>query len=151
MFTSWTVKISVELSTKDKTHFPKRETQISRDLKKTRQWLFCFHSLYHIQNASFASQLTLNISDIFYVRYSDIDYSFNMTSHLGVTQSLSTVRKRQNKIADCRNVMAEVKSFASCTWTFLWNNFNKTHGSYSVIYGDSNAHSVEVINRAALV
>ena len=92
----------------------------------------------------------MNISDIFYVRHSDIDYSFNMMSHLGVTQSLSTVRKRQNKIAECRNVMSEVKSFAPCTWTFLWDNFNKTHGSHSVIYGDSNTHSIEVINRAAL-
>ena len=87
----------------------------------------------------------MNISDIFYVRHSDIDYSFNMMSHLGVTQSLSTVRKRQNKIAECRNVMSEVKSFTPCTWTFLWDNFNKTHGSHSLIYGDSNTHSIEVL------
>ena len=150
MGTSWAVKILIELSTADKTHSPKRETQISHDLKKTRQRFFCLHLLYHIRNASFASPLTMNISDIFYVRHSDIDYSFNMMSHLGVTQSLSTVRKRQNKIAECRNVMSEVKSFAPCTWTFLWDNFNKTHGSHSVIYGDSNTHSIEVINRAAL-
>ena len=150
MCTSWTVKLLMELSTADKTHSPKRETQISHDLKKIRQRFFCLHLLYHIRNASFASPLTMNISDIFYVRHSDIDYSFNMMSHLGVTQSLSTVRKRQNKIAECRNVMSEVKSFAPCTWTFLWDNFNKTHGSHSVIYGDSNTHSIEVINRAAL-
>ena len=87
----------------------------------------------------------MNISDIFYVRHSDIDYSFDMMSHLGVTQSLSTVRKRQNKIAECRNVMSEVKSFTPCTWTFLWDNFNKTHGSHSLIYGDSNTHSIEVL------
>ena len=92
----------------------------------------------------------MNISDIFYVRYSNIDYSFNMMSHLGVTQSLSTVRKRQNKIAECGNVMAEMKSFSPCTWTFFWDNFNKTHGSHSVIYGDSNTHSVKVINLGAL-
>ena len=149
MYTSWAVKLLMELSTADKTHSPKRETQVSHDLKKTRQRFFCLHLLYHIRNASFASPLAMNISDIFYVRHSDIGYSFNMMSHLGVTQSLSTVRKRQNKIAECRNVMAEVKSFAPCTWTFLWDNFNKTHGSHSVIYGDSNTHSVEVINRAA--
>ena len=150
MCTSRAVKILMELSTADKTHSPKRETQISHDLKKTRQRFFCLHLLYHIRNASFASPLTMNISDIFYVRHSDIDYLFNMMSHLGVTQSLSTVRKRQNKIAECRNVMSEVKSFAPCTWTFLWDNFNKPHGWHSVIYGDSNTHSIEVINRAAL-
>ena len=33
---------------------------------------------------------------------------------------------------------------------FFWDNFNKTHGSHSVIYGDSNTHSIEAINRAAL-
>ena len=71
-------------------------------------------------------------------------------SHLGDTQSLFTVRKWQNKIVECINVMAELKSFAPCTWTFLWDNFNKTHGLHSSIYGDSNTHSVKVINRAAL-
>ena len=106
MYTSWAVKLLMELSTVDKTHSPKRETQILHDLKKTRQRFFCLHLLYHIRNASFASPLTMNISDIFYVRHSDIDYSFNMMSHLGVTQSLSTVWKRQNKIAECRNAMA---------------------------------------------
>ena len=49
-----------------------------------------------------------------------------------------------------RNVMAEVKSFAPSTWTFLWDNFNKTHGLHCVIYGASNTHSVEVVNRAVL-
>ena len=34
MCTSWTVKLLMELSTADKTHSPKRETQISHDLKR---------------------------------------------------------------------------------------------------------------------
>ena len=42
------VKLLMELSTADKTHSPKRETQISHDLKKTRQRFFCLHLLYHI-------------------------------------------------------------------------------------------------------
>ena len=71
-------------------------------------------------------------------------------SHLGVTQSLSMVRKRQNKIAECRNVIAEVKSFAPSTWTFFVGKFNKSHGSHSIIYSDSNTDLFEVINREAL-
>ena len=142
MHTSWVVKLLMELSTADKIHSPKRETRISHDLKKTRQRVFCLHLLYHIRNASFASPLTMNISDMFYVCHSDIDYSFHMMSHLGVTQYLCTVLKRQNKIAECRNVMAEAKSFPPCIWTFLLDNFNKTHGSHSVIYGESNTHTL---------
>ena len=46
--------------------------------------------------------------------------------------------------------MSKVKSFAPCTWTFFGDNFNKTQGSHSFIYGDSNTHSIEVISRAAL-
>ena len=138
------------LSTADKTHSPKRETQISHDLKKTSQRVFCLHLLYHIRNASFASPLTMNISNMFYVCHSDIDYLFHLMSHLGVTQYLYTILKRQNKIAECRNVMAEAKSFAPFSWTFLLDNFNKTHGSHSVIYGEFNTHLVEVFNRAAL-
>ena len=52
MYTSWAVKVLMELSTADKTHSPKRETQISHDLKKTRQRFFCLYLLYHIRNAS---------------------------------------------------------------------------------------------------
>ena len=46
--------------------------------------------------------------------------------------------------------MSKVKSFAPCTWTFFGDNFNKTQGSHSFIYGDSNTHSIEVLSRAAL-
>ena len=72
-----------------------------------------------------------------------------MMSHLGVTQSLKTVRNRQIETAKTRNV-EEIISFTPCTWTYLWDNFNKTHGSNSVVYGDQHTTTVEVINRAAL-
>ena len=113
--------------------FPKKENTNITLPKKTWQRFFSF-LLYHIRKASLAIPLTMNIRDIFYIRYSDIDYLFNMKSQLGITQSLSTVLKQQNKIAECRNIMAEVKSLAPCTWTFLWDNFNKTHGFHSAIY-----------------
>ena len=90
--TSWAAKPFIEVSTTDKTECPKRETKITHDLKKTRQRFFSLHLMYHIRNASYASPLTMNLSDLFYIRHSDIDYSFNMTSHLGVTQSLKTAK-----------------------------------------------------------
>ena len=148
--TSWATKLFIEVSTTDKTQSPKRETKIKHDLKKTRQRFFCLHLMYHIRNASYASLLTMNLSDLFYIRHSDIDYSFNMMSHLGVTQSLKTVRNRQIEIAKARDVEEEIISFTPCTWTYLWDNFNKTHGSNSVVYGDQHTNTVEVINRAAL-
>ena len=64
-------------------------------------------------------------------------------SHLGVAQSLSMVRKQQN--------IAEVKSFAPSTWTFFVGKFNKSHGSHSIIYSDSNTDLFEVIDREALL
>ena len=148
--TSWAAKLFIEVSTTDKTQSPKRETKITHDLKKTRQRFFCLHLMYHIRNASYASPLTMNLSDLFYIRHSDIDYSFNMMSHLGVTQSLKTVRNRQIETAKTRDVEEEIISFTPCTWTYLWDNFNKTHGSNSVVYGDQHTTTVEVINRAAL-
>ena len=81
MYTSWAVKLLIELSTADKTHPPKSETQISHDLKRTRQRIFSLHLLYHIRNASFASPLTINISDIFYIRHSDIDNWLSILGH----------------------------------------------------------------------
>ena len=148
--TCWATKLFIEVSTTDKTQSPKRETKIKHDLKKTCQRFFCLHLMYHIRNASYASLLTMNLSDLFYIRHSDIDYSFNMMSHLGVTQSLKTVRNRQIEIAKARDVEEEIISFTPCTWTYLWDNFNKTHGSNSVVYGDQHTSTVEVINRAAL-
>ena len=71
-------------------------------------------------------------------------------SHLGVTQSLKTVRNRQIETAKTRDVEEEIISFTPCTWTYLWDNFNKTHGLNSVVYGDQHKTTVEVINRAAL-
>ena len=76
--TSWAAKLFIEVSTT-----PKRETKITHDLKKTCQRFFCLHLMYHIRNASYASPLTINLSELFYIRHSDIDYSFNMMSHLG--------------------------------------------------------------------
>ena len=89
--TSWAAKLFIEDSTTDKTQSPKRETKFTHDLKKTHQRFFCLHLMYYIRNASYASPLTMNLSDLFYIRHSDIGYSFNMMSHLGVTQSLKTV------------------------------------------------------------
>ena len=83
----------MELSTADKIHSPKGETQISHDFKETRQLFFFLHVLYHIRNASFTSPLTMNLSDIFCVPHSNIDHSFNMMSHLGITESRTETTK----------------------------------------------------------
>ena len=92
----------------------------------------------------------MNLSDLFYIRHSDIDYSFNMMSHLGVPQSLKTVRNRKIETAKTLDVQEEIISFTPCTWTYLWDSFNKTHGSNSVVYADQHTTTVEVINRASL-
>ena len=52
-----------------------------------------------------------------YVRHSNIDYLLNMISHLGIPQSLQ-YGKKQNKIAECTNIMAKMKSFDLCTSAF---------------------------------
>ena len=93
--TSWAPKLITEVSTTDKTQSPKRETKIIHDLKKTGQHFFCLHLMYHLRNGSYASPLTMNLSDLFYMHHSDIDYCFNMMSHLEVTQSLKTLRNRE--------------------------------------------------------
>ena len=116
--TSWAAKLFIKVSNTDKTQSPKRETKITHDLKKTRQRFFSLHLMYHIRNASYASPITINLSDLFYIRHSDIDYSFNMMSHLGVTQSLKTVRNRQIETAKAPDI-EEIISFTPCTWTYL--------------------------------
>ena len=140
----------MELSTDDKTMSPKQETKFTHDFKKARQRYLCLHLMYHIRNACFSSPLKMTLSNIFYVRHSDEDYSFNMMSRLGVTQSLPTVRKRQTETTHSRNVEEEIKALRNASWTYMWDNFNKTHGSNSVVYRDHHTNSIEVMNRAAL-
>ena len=106
---------------------------LKKHFKKTKQRFFCLHLLYHVRNACFCSSFTMYSSDIFYVRYSDIDYSFNMMSHLGVTKPLATVGKRLTLNAENRNIEDEVNTLTPCRWTYLWENICKTHGSNSVV------------------
>ena len=89
---SWAAKLFIEISTLDKTMSPKRETNFAGDFKKTRQRYFYLHLMYHIRNECFCSPLQTTLSNIFYVRHSDIDYSFKTISRFEVTQSLPTVR-----------------------------------------------------------
>ena len=117
--TSWAAKLFMELSTQDKTMSPKQETKIAHDFKKACQPYFCFHLMYHTRNACFSSPLKMNLSNIFYVRHSDVDSSFNMMSCLGVTQSLYTVRKRQTETAHSRDVKDEIKVLGNASWTYM--------------------------------
>ena len=107
--TSWAMKLFVELPTLYKTRSPTSEIKRAHDLKKHRQHYFSLHTLYHIRNAIYGGPLSMKLSDVFYTRHKDVNYSFNMFSHLGVTQSFSTVRNRQNKIAEDRNVEDEIQ------------------------------------------
>lgn len=124
--------------------------QESRMTWKDSSMLFCLHLIYHIRNESCASPLTVNLSDLFYIRHSDIDYCLNIISHLGVTQSLKTVRNRLIETAKAWNVEEEIISFTPCTWSYVWDNFNKTCFLNSVVYRDKHTNLVEVINRVAL-
>ena len=148
--TSTAAKLFMELSTHDQTMSPNREAKIAHDFKKVRQCYFCLHLMYHIKNACFSGPLKMTLSNIFYVRHSDVDYSFNMMSRLGVTQSLPTVMKRQTETAHSRNVEEEIKALGNASWTYMWDNFNKTHGSNSVVYRDHHTNSIDVLNHAAL-
>ena len=71
-------------------------------------------------------------------------------SHLGLTQLLKTVQNRQIETAKARDIEEEIILFTPCTCTYLWDNFNKTHGSNSVVYADQHTSTVKVINCAAL-
>ena len=133
--TSWAAKRSMELSIHDKTISPNAR-QKSRMILKRHASYFSLHLMYHIRHACLSSPLKMTLRDIFHVHYSEVDYSFNMMSRLGVTQSLPTVRKRQTETVHSRNVEEETKALGNASWTYLWNNFNKIHGSNSVEYGD---------------
>ena len=92
----------------------------------------------------------MNICDIFYVRHSDINYSFDMFSHLGALHSLTTVRQRQSECGKKRNIEEEILDKEPCSLAYLYDNFVKIHGSQSAIFGGQQTKTVEVLNRAAL-
>ena len=106
--------------------------------------------MYHIRSAKYSSPVTMNISDTFYNRHDDLAYSFKLFNRLGVTQALSTVRARQKVSAEDRDLQKEIDEMSPATWVYLYDNFNKTHSTYSVVFGHTQAHTVELINRCAL-
>ena len=94
--TSWAAKLFIEVSATDKTQSPKRETKITHDLKKTRQRFFLSPPNVSHQKRILCKSPYDELSDLFYIHHSVIDY---MMSHLGVTQSLKTVRNKQTETA----------------------------------------------------
>ena len=103
-----------------------------------------------MRNARFFIPPEMTLSDILYVHHYDVDYSFNMMSCLGVTQSLFTVRKRQTETAHSRNIEEETKALRNASWAYMWNKLNKTHWPNSVVSGDHHTNSNKVMNHAAL-
>ena len=103
-----------------------------------------------MRNACFFIPPEMTLSDILYVHHYDVDYSFNMMSCLGVTQSLFTVRKRQTETAHSRNIEEETKALRNASWAYMWNKLNKTHWPNSVVSGDHHTNSNKVMNHAAL-
>ena len=106
--------------------------------------------MYHIRNAKYSSPFTMNISYIFYNRHDDLAYSFKLFNRLGVTQTLSTVRAKQKISAEDRDLQNKIDEMSPATWVYLYDNFNKTYSTYSVVFGDTQTHTVELINRCAL-
>ena len=106
--------------------------------------------MYHIRSAKYSSPVAMNISDTLYNRHDDLAYSFKLFNRLGVTQALSTVRARQKVSAEDRDLQKEIDEMSPATWVYLYDNFNKNHSTYLVVFGDTQTHTVELINRCAL-
>ena len=67
-------------------------------LKRLANGFPCLHQMQHIRNASYASPRRMNLSDFFYIRHSDIDYSFNMMGHLGISNRLKLCKMFKLKL-----------------------------------------------------
>ena len=146
----WALRLLLELSTGDKTKSPNLNLRAIHDKKKVVLRFFLLQMMYHIRNAKYCSPFTMNISDIFYNRHDDLAHSFKLFNRLGVTQVLSTVRTRYKVSAEDRDLQNEIDEMSPATWVYLYDNFNKTNSTYSVVFGDTQTHIVELINRCAL-
>lgn len=71
-----------------------------------------------------------------------------MFNRLGVTQALSTVRAKQKISAEDEDLQNEIDEMSPATWVYLYDNFNKTYSTYSVVFGGT--QTVELISRCAL-
>ena len=146
----WALRLLLELSTSDRTKSPNLNLRVIHYKKTVVLRFFVLQMIYHIRNAKYSSPFTMNISDIFDNRHDDLAYSFRLFNRLGVTQALSTVRTRQKVSAEDRDLQNKIDEMSSAAWVYLYDNFNKTHSTYSVVLGDTQTHTVELINRCAL-
>lgn len=118
--------------------------------KKFILQFFVVQAMCHIRNGKYSSSFKMNIRDIFHYRHNDLAYSPKLFLCLGVTQALSTVITRQNVSAKDRDFQNEIEEMCPATWVYSYDNFNRTHSTYSIVFGDTDTHTVELISRCEL-
>ena len=58
---------------------------------------------------------------------------------------------RQKVSAKDRDFQNEIGEVCPATWVYSYDNFNKTYLTYSIVFSDTNIHTVELINKCELV
>ena len=150
--TSWAIKLLIESITKDKTWIAGTpEKRIQHDLRKVRKIYFTTEVLFHIHNSLYSGPLQKQLSDNMYMKHTDVNYLYNLLSHLGVMESLTTVTERQKTTSEQRNMKKEILEAGKETYCHIHDNFNKVHITGDPVFGCPQTKQNEILNRTLLI
>ena len=107
---------------------------------------FIHHQLMNIKNKNYIGPLQKQLSDIMYTKHTDIKYTYNILSHLGILECLTKVSNRQSETSKARDDEKEVESIVERTFVELWFNFCKFHAVIDPVYGNSQTTSNDILN-----
>ena len=145
----WAIKALLELMTKDKTRCRNRAKEHHE--RKYRRMYFIATLLCRVRNSHYVSALQRKIGDVLYTKHSDLSFIYNMCCHLGICQSLTTVRQRQLACSSERDVKAVIQQKHPRTAVFIYDNFCKFHAVIDPVFDDPQTVTVDILNRGVLL
>ena len=86
-----------------------------------------------------------------YLRHTDVNYMYNVLSHLGLTESLTTVSEKRKSTSKSRNLKEEITNLGQGTYCHLHDNFNKVHTTCDPIFGSAQTQQSEILNRTLVL
>ena len=145
------LKSLFEIITKDKTrHFKTAEAKGKHDYKKLQHRYHLIFQLFHVRNRQFSGPFKKEISDLLYSKHEDVDFTYNLLSHMGITESLPSVVNRQRIRSKSRDVKEEIKRRGEKTYIFTYDNFCKTHARYDSVHGNQQSRTVDLLIRSVI-
>ena len=146
----WAIRSALKWLLENKTQRNTEEESCQAKLKKIHKIYFSMNILMNIKNSHFIGPMQKQLGDILYTKHGDVNYIYNVLSHLSIVESLPSITSRQVRISKSRRVAEELRAECRENYVLLYDNFNKTKTVYDSMIGTLQTATNEILNRTLL-